>query len=49
MLAVMTFNVGYFLTIVAGLTIGNYLLSTVLVEGASAGMLSELCCAQPVT
>lgn len=47
MLAVMTFNVGYFVTIVAGLTVGHYLMASVPLEGTVGGLLSELCCAQP--
>ena len=48
MLAVMTFNVGYFITIVAGLTVGHFLLFSTPAEGGTGvSMLSELCCPQP--
>ena len=49
MLAVMTFNVGYFITVVSGLTIGHFFLFPAPLDEAlaSGSLLSELCCAQP--
>ena len=44
MLAVMTFNAGYFFVIVGGLTLGHFLFSG---SPANAGASSELCCPQP--
>ena len=44
MLAVMTFNAGYFFVIVGGLTVGHFLFSG---SPAAAQSSSELCCPQP--
>ena len=48
MLAIMTFNVGYFIVVVTGLSVGHYIFSFFFGGGLEAGgsMLSELCCAQ---
>lgn len=47
MLAVMTFNVGYFITVVLGLMVGHFLLFSPALDSSSSGRLSELCCPQP--
>lgn len=46
MLAVMTFNVGYFITVVAGLALGHFIFFPASQARDSPGMLSEACCPQ---
>lgn len=45
MLAIMTFNVGYFVVIVAGLGIGYFAFMDL---GPTGSVLSEACCPQPL-
>ncbi|KAK9813836.1 hypothetical protein WJX73_001095 [Symbiochloris irregularis] len=48
MLAVMTYNVGYFIVIVLGLSVGHYAFSSLFggLESGTVSSLSELCCPQ---